>query len=493
MHNIRKFVNGAALLITLTLLALPSLNGYAEQKVKKHEKDTVVPDQAIVRIDAAQSIHGAIAGMNAAVLREIPGKNLYLVNVPGHRNFAELQKNLEKKKGVISVRPNRLVELPEVNQVDEQFPDQSNPIYLEGTSPGAYYQQQQSGNVGSDSANILTSGRGAVIGVIDNGVEYYHPVFIYVDSTTSDTTLDTTFADMGYDFVDDDYDASEETGDSYGHGTFVTGIIKLVAPDCKIIPYRTFNGDGFGNSFDITAAIYRAINDGVDVINMSFGLYSSDTSIAEAVNSARNAGVVMVASSGNGNSGIPFYPAAYNGVIAVSALDSNDYLADFSNHGSYVDFCALGVDVYSSLAGEYKWGTWSGTSFSAPQITGLCALIIELRPSYTTSQVDSLLVKSADTTLAWGSFTPHSTSYGYGKGNAYETALCLRRGDVNNSGDIDSLDVAYLNNYLNNSGPSPIPIFKLGDVNCSGTVNMLDVSYLLNYLNNNGVPPCCGE
>nr|MBN2276427.1 S8 family serine peptidase [candidate division Zixibacteria bacterium] len=494
MSNIKFSALGVLLFLFVSLVAFPWHNGEAGQRDVIQIHPAAIPGQAIVNLEAAKSVHDLAGDIDGRVLKSDPcKKNIYLISFPRDYTFDEIRDALKHNSGVISVRPNYRVALPEVNQGSDIFPDQSNPIYLEGSSPSAYYEQQSEGNVGSDSANMLATGRDVVVGIIDNGVEYYHPLFIYIDSITSDTTLDSTFADMGYDYVDDDSSAAEETGDAYGHGTFVTGIIRLVAPNCRVIPYRAFDDDGVGSSFDVSSAIYQAIEDGVDVLNMSFGLYSSDTSIADAVGEAYEAGIAMVASCGNDNTATPFYPASYTGVIAVSAIDSLDYPADFSNHGAYIDYCAPGVNVYSSLAGEYKWGIWSGTSFAAPQVTGICALILEWKPAYSSLQVDSLIRKTADTSLAWGSFTPHDSSYGYGRADAYEVALCLRRGDVDNSGTIDSSDIVYLNSYLTTSGPPPVPILKLGDVNCSGIINTLDVAYLINYLNSGGPAPCCGE
>ena len=79
----------------------------------------------------------------------------------------------------------------------------------------------------------------------------------------------------------------------------------------------------------------------------------------------------------------------------------------------------------------------------------------------------------------------------YGLASAFRAVKYLRRGDVDDSRTIDSLDVDYLLEYLNNNGPDPIPIYDLGDVDCSGSINMVDVNYLINYLDSSGPAPGC--
>ncbi|MEW5924044.1 MAG: S8 family serine peptidase [Candidatus Zixiibacteriota bacterium] len=411
----------------------------------------------------------------------MPRRNIMLIDFPDNIPVEKVANAFGRRAGVVFAQPNYLCGLPEINCQDEYTPDLNNPVYIAGISPGPYYNQQATNSSGADSANLFSTGSGIVVAVIDNGIDFGHPLFADIPDST------------GYDFVDNDGEPAEETGDMLGHGTFVSGLIKLVAPDCILIPYRAFDESGIGDSYAIAMAIYRAIDDSVDIINMSFNTYTSSSVIETAVAAARQAGITMVASSGNDSCSTTSYPAAYAGVIMVGAIDSLDYLAAYSNYGAYLDVVAPGVMVYSALHTDYEsdWGYWSGTSFAAPQVSGGCALILELEPSLTGDSMEVFIRETAETGLLWGTVVPCDTLYGYGRDNVLRSVTCLRRGDVDNSGQIDSLDYQYLINYLNYGGPAPTPIIGLGDVDCSGAVNSLDVSYLINYVNFSGPKPCC--
>lgn len=432
-------------------------------------------------MEKGRSAHGFLSDVNGVVVRESKGHNFTLIRLPGNVPVEKVMANLRRKGGVLFAEPNYLCGLPETSNQDQIQPDQDNPVYIAGISPGPYYNQQAAGGCGSDSANLVATGNNVVVAVIDNGIDFDHPLF--ADLADS----------VGYDFIDDDEDPSEETGDLLGHGTFVAGLVRLVAPDCELIPYRAFDENGLGDAYTISLAIYQAIDDSVDVMNMSFNTYTSSSSIETAVAAARQAGITLVASSGNDSCSTTSYPASYGGVISVGAIDSLDYPAGFSNYGDNLDVVAPGVLVYSALHTSYgyDWGYWSGTSFSAPQVSGNCALVLELRPSMPGDTMEVHIRETAETALIWGTVAPHDTLYGYGCDDALQSVICLCRGDVDGSGQVDSLDYDYMLDYLNNGGPEPAPIFELGDVDCSGVINNLDVVYLINYLNNNGPAPCC--
>ena len=485
MQKVRRLGKGVPLLVLLFLIfiiiqhASGDKPGRPETDLRGGRPDfagAVVPNQVIIRTDAAEAIGGLLPRIEGVILKKIRDRNIFLVSLPAHFPVERVAWALNRMGGVRSAHPNYIIDLPEVDQISESFPDQNNPVYVSGVSPMSYYEQTEGG---ADSANMLATGSDVVVGIIDNGVDFSHPLF------------DSAFADSGYDFVDSDGDPSEEAGDLLGHGTFVTGLVKLVAPGCQLIPYRAFDEDGIGSCYSVVQAIYQAISDSVDIINLSFSTTTSYSSIEDAVTAAYQAGIAMVASSGNSNSPYPIYPAAYTGVIAVSAVDTLEYKADFSNYGDYVDVCAPGVQVYSSLAGDYDWGTWNGTSFSAPQVGGICALILDLKPDYSGTDVESHVRLTAATELQWGTVTPPDSAYGYGLASAFRAVKYLRRGDVDDSRTVDSLDVDYLLEYLNNNGPDPIPIYDLGDVDCSGSINMVDVNYLINYLDSSGPAPGC--
>jgi thermitase len=177
--------------------------------------------------------------------------------------------------------------------------------------------------------------------------------------------------------LDDDQSgifALDENSGSKSHGTFVAGILAAVAPKATIMPLRAFDDAGNTDLFTIAKAIRYARQNGATVINMSFGTLTDSKVIKEAIDYAKAGNVVLVASAGNNNTSAKQYPAAYSGVIAVAATDLMDRKASFSNYGTYVFADAPGVNMLSALP-DGKYGVASGTSFSAPIVAGMAALI----------------------------------------------------------------------------------------------------------------------
>lgn len=213
-------------------------------------------------------------------------------------------------------------------------------------------------------------GTGVKVAVLDTGIDYTHE------------DLDANYRG-GYDFVFDDNDPLD---DSYrGHGTHVAGIIAAerngigvvgVAPEAELYAVKVLDGGGFGLEEWIIAGIEWAVENGVDIINMSLTGPDRD-GLREACERARDAGVLLVAAGGNSsNGGGPVkYPAAYSSVIAVTGTDLLDLPGYFAPVGDTLELAAPGVDVYSTAAnGEYRM--LSGTSQASACVAGAAALYI---------------------------------------------------------------------------------------------------------------------
>ncbi|HDS00733.1 MAG TPA: hypothetical protein ENO22_14115 [candidate division Zixibacteria bacterium] len=439
--------------------------------------ESTASQQVIVEIGVGKSAQEAAAAINGTVIDSIPGKLIYLLSFPDSQELSQTLTTLYENANVDTAQPNHIVGFTEIDQVDQVIPDQSAPPLLQGTSPANYYGHAGYDAIGADSAHKVSTGENIIVAIIDNGIDFEHPLF------------NGAFECNGYDFVDDDPLPAEDSGLYYGHGTFVAGIIMRVAPDCKLIPYRAFDEDGSGSVFNITRAVYRAIEDSARVLNMSFSMTSDNLILKDAIDAAFDANIAMAAAPGNDSSYVSVYPADYRGVIAVSAIDSMDLISDFSNYGDLIDICAPGEDIYSSLAGSYQWGTWSGTSFSAPMAAGVSALILSLEPNLTTSRVEQVLAGTAETELVWGTVVPDDSLYGHGRLDALEAVSEFNRGDVDCSGEINAIDKAYLQDYIYQYGPAPIPLPKVGDLDCSGEVDLTDYMILINYLENGGPKP----
>ncbi|MHA1280342.1 MAG: S8 family serine peptidase [Candidatus Helarchaeota archaeon] len=442
-----------------------------------------VDDQIIIETVDDVNIELIIDNYQGEVIDSIDFLSTYLTQFPGSLPIEIIIEALNINPNVKFAHANYIMGFPETFQISQQFPDENQPPLLEGESPPIYYEDGGCYSIGNDSANIIAVGTDIVIAVIDNGIDLAHPLF------ENDLIL------PGYDFVDDDYYPDEVPGNAYGHGTFVSGIIRRIAPGAKLLPFRVFDEDGYAGSFDVAQAIYTALIDSsnVKIINMSFGTYHTIDIIEHAINSAIDSGIIIVSSPGNDNTSTPTYPSSYDDVISVSAIDSLDLKADFSNYGNYIDVCAPGVKIYSSLAGEYQWGYWSGTSFSAPMAAGICALVLEIYGTISPSEMDLCLKETADRNLLWGTIGVPDDEYGFGRLNAYNVVLHWKRGDVDNNNQFNILDISFLINYLYKNGTDPDPVVAVADFDCSGGINVLDISALINYLYKDEPRPVCHD
>jgi hypothetical protein len=178
-----------------------------------------------------------------------------------------------------------------------------------------------------------------------------------------------------------------------GHGTFVAGVVRQVAPAARVKVYRALDSDGFGSEEAVACAILRAAHEGVDIINLSLGTESYKDRPPVALNAALNLlpdEIVVVAAAGNDGSSRPNWPGAFKRVVAVGGLDRDLKPTKWSNRGNWIDFSTVGEGIVSTFVvgfeveerdpkpedwrpGPTPWGMWTGTSFAAPQITGLIA------------------------------------------------------------------------------------------------------------------------
>ncbi len=235
-------------------------------------------------------------------------------------------------------------------------------------------------------SNANITGKGITVCIIDTGVDYTHVALGNCIGTTCKVL-------GGYDFANDDSDPMDDNN----HGTHVAGIIastndtyRGVAPDANLVAIKSFTSTGSASSETIANGIRWCTDNkttfDISVISMSFGdggSYSSadcppDTLIDPELQAAHSAGILLVASSGNSYSttGVA-YPACAQNVVAVGATGrDNDNIASFSNSGDLLDLLAPGVSITSTIIGN-NFGAMSGTSMSAPHVSGAAALLIQ--------------------------------------------------------------------------------------------------------------------
>jgi subtilisin family serine protease len=171
---------------------------------------------------------------------------------------------------------------------------------------------------------------------------------------------------------------------AFGHGTMVMGVIHLVAPTAKLLPLKSFSANGNGSLSNILAAIYYAVQNHANVINMSFDLTTSSTELSNAINYANSNKVIMAASSGNDGKQEMVYPAGLQNVMGVASTNNQDQRSTFSNYGNQIVWVAApGEGVITT----YPFATYAagwGTSFSSPMVAGTASLLVNMQS--TTSQ-----------------------------------------------------------------------------------------------------------
>jgi len=313
--------------------------------------------------------------------------------------------------------------------------------------------------------DLTTGDPGVIVAVIDTGVLLNHPD-IRDKLVAGYDFIDSIFSSGDGDGIDPNPDDPGDGGSlpSSFHGTHVSGTVAAasnngigvagVAWDAMIMPLRVL-GIGGGTSYDISQAVRFAAglaNDSntvpprrADVMNLSLGGPSFSQASQDAFTAARNAGVVIVAAAGNGSSSQFSYPASYDGVISVSAVDAVRQLTPYSNFGSAIDVAAPGGDFRSdrnadgypdsiaSTGGDDSSGSISfiylfsdGTSMASPHVAGVIALMKSVNADLTPTVIDQQLAlgKLTDDIGVAG----RDNSFGHGLINAQKavtTALSL--------------------------------------------------------------------
>jgi hypothetical protein len=195
----------------------------------------------------------------------------------------------------------------------------------------------------------------------------------------------------------------------FGHGTMVLGIVHLVAPDAMLMPLKAFRADGTGYTSDIIRAIYYAVQNKANVINMSFDFTVASNEVNQAITFAQSNNVTCVASAGNDGKAEVVYPASLAGVIGVASTNSLNQRSSFSNFGTQVVWVAApGENVISTFPYD-TYASSSGTSFSAPMVSGTVALLLDMNHKLTPSAAQ----------VAIGHATTVSSDMGHGVLNVY--------------------------------------------------------------------------
>jgi hypothetical protein len=352
-------------------------------------KQVYVPNEYIVKAQAGSDpklVAQAVERMGATLVQALPVTDHYLIRLGrwgGHANLYNTRSATQPFRWVIeAIQPNYLYYLCAVPN-DEHW--------------NKLWNMRQ---INMPTAWEIEKGKPRVtVAVIDSGVAN-HP------------DLQGRLV-PGYDFIDNDTDASN---DVIGHGTHCAGIIAAqgnnaigVCGVCwngvRVMPIRVFGTGATPTSLLIQGEDY-ALKNGAHVASMSYGGYGDDPAHRAKISEMATAGMILVAAAGNDSTDLPSYPACYPEVISVSSVGPYDAIAGYSNYGK-IDIAAPGGDsslgqeaaVYSTLvtwsnnAPTYTYGYMEGTSMACPHVSGAAALLLSY--GVPASEVKNRLLTSA--------------------------------------------------------------------------------------------------
>jgi minor extracellular protease Epr len=236
-----------------------------------------------------------------------------------------------------------------------------------------------------------STGNGVKIAIIDTGISKKHPDLTVAGGVNLVGTAQ-----------------NKKWDDDNGHGTHVAGIIGAcnnsigvvgVAYDSELYAVKVLDSNGNGQISDVIEGIEWAMENDMDIISLSLGTNLYSQALEDACEVAYNSDILLVAAAGNSGDGNldtndVDYPAKFDSVIAVAAIDCNNVSPVWSADGTEVELAAPGVDIYSTcLEGSYL--TSSGTSMAAPFVSGVAALIKSENPSLSSEEIRNLLAYNA--------------------------------------------------------------------------------------------------
>jgi subtilase family protein len=334
----------------------------------------MVPDEVVIELPNAMSQQAVESLQRRSRLTpverqvsQLTGTTCYRWRITDRRSVPTMIRQLEADGVVASAQPNYLFAL-----------QQAETARAEG-DPAQY----ELAKLHLPQAHAIAKGDNVLVAVIDSGVDDKHP--------------DLAGA------VAQSFNAVESEATPHKHGTAIAGLIAArgrlmgAAPGARILAIRAFDPAGAsaqGSTFAILKGLDWAAANGARVVNMSFA-GPADPALHRSLEAAARKNIVLIAAAGNaGAKSPPLYPAADANVIAVSATDADDKLFEPSNRGSYIALAAPGAQIMVAIPdGGYEVS--SGTSYSAAEVSGIVALMLERKPGLTPTQVRGILQASA--------------------------------------------------------------------------------------------------
>lgn len=329
---------------------------------------------------------------------------------------------VESLLGIQSIEPDARLPIPQppLNNISSGLYDTTPVNYFGAVVTHGYAAQPAAQIIRlADAQNGFNVRGSGIVAVIDTGVDPNHPVLApvllqgydftrnqpgaseWLDlsstgiGTTTSANAQPAMVQQSSAAILDQSSAAILDGSpfvAFGHGTMTSGLVHLVAPTARILPLKAFSSDGTGNLSDIVSALYYAVQNKANVVNMSFDISYASPALSQAISYANKAGVVLVAAAGNENTSARVYPASItNSVVGVASTTDWDSRSSFSNYGTAdVWIASPGENVISTYPGG-SYGSESGTSFSAPVVAGTVALMLSVKQPLNQSQAASAL------------------------------------------------------------------------------------------------------
>ncbi|MFU8766911.1 MAG: S8 family peptidase [Candidatus Methanoperedens sp.] len=383
------------LLLSLGFLVLTASASDGNDKVKAIVlfKDKPAPDDLVYLERQGGAVKYNYNIINAVAL-EIPEKAYNKINETCQNGKGRQPAICEKISNIELDQQVHLIGKPDNKESGKPAPSQPEQVMPWGIK-----------RIDAEPSWGKSTGNGTKVAVVDTGIDFQHP------DLAGNVKGGVSFVKRSKGYRDDN-----------GHGTHVAGTIAAlnneigvvgVAPDAWLYGVKVLDRKGSGWLSDVIAGIDWSTANGMQVITMSLGSSGSSNSLEMAVDNAYNQGIVIVAAAGNDYGGTVSYPARYDSVIAVTATDSGDNIASFSNTGQEAELAAPGVGIYSTYKGG-SYATLSGTSMATPHVTGTVALLLASNESLEPPEVRKRL---GDTATDLGD-SGRDIYYGFGLVNA---------------------------------------------------------------------------
>jgi len=388
MAKFNKLVGIVAAAAVLTTLApMGASAAVVEKSVAKADTTKAhAQDQILVKAKAGKDLKATASKHGATKVEELSGA-WKLVKVPAGKAAEFVEK----------FNADADVELAELDYIHTINYTPNDPSY-----GSQYHLTKIQANLAWD---IHTGGTGAVVAIVDTGVDIQHP-----DLSSKIVA--------GYDYVNNDNNAD----DDQGHGTHCAGIatastnngvnVAGVSWGARIMPVKVLSSTGSGTTSNIIKGVDFARLNGADVISMSLGGGGYTQAFQDAINNAWNAGKIIVAAAGNNGNTTVQYPANYANVISVASTTSTDAKSSFSTYGTWVDVAAPGSSILSTANGGGTT-TMSGTSMATPVVAGLAALLRTKNTAASNAAIRDRIFNTSDAISGTGSY------WIYGRVNAY--------------------------------------------------------------------------